>query len=443
MGGGSREPTSAAKPRLTVGVAAQVGVLVAVMVMGLFVGQDWTHRLFSGVLFPVGIVGVVARAGLAAYHSRLPRWTQIVLALVLVAVSVPVGLFGERLQVAGLVWVFVVPALFPGALPGRLQASLQRRAAQSAADPGDAAPGVSRKLLVNSAIVAVLVVVGVVAMILFVPGTREVPRAMEGDTPQRTLEELPEPAWSDLDAAIEATLAHGSAHLRYRQHLDGEVRQVGVGRIDFDEHVATIGLAGTRQVFIDDQVLLRWHDDDRWVRVAVDEVSDARGEPVPGEASPWGQLELVARADDARRLGVTEVSGIELAQIGATADVSATRDTIAHELRETIEQYRDAPEAFDGGFVDLGTLEATLAELETHDGRLPIEVWIDADQRIWRISYDLADWTEPPDGQPAELSTFALDLRGFGSAGVIRPPDEDDIVDIDNLDDTDLPFSVP
>ncbi len=98
-------------------MAAQVGTLVAVMAMGLFVGQDWTYRLFSGVLFPVGIVGVVTRAGLAAYHSRLPRRTQIVLALVLVAVSVPVGLFGERLQAAGLLWVFVVPALFPGRYP--------------------------------------------------------------------------------------------------------------------------------------------------------------------------------------------------------------------------------------------------------------------------------------------------------------------------------------
>ena len=137
---------------------------------------------------------------------------------------------------------------------------------------------------------------------------------------------------------------------------------------------------------------------------------------------------------------MTEVSGIELAQIGATADVSATRDTIAHELRDTIEQYRDEPAAFDGGLVDLETLEVTLADLEAHDGRLPIEVWIDADQRIWRISYDLADWPAPLDGQAAQLSTFALDLRGFVAAGVIRPPDDTDIVDIDELDETDLTF---
>ena len=439
-----RDRTITGTSRLTIGQAVQVGVLLVVMVVGLVISQDWTRWLFYGVFFPIGIVGVVAHSGAGSYQSRLPRGSQIMLALILIAVSVPVGLLGERPAAAGLLWVFVVPVLFPGALPRRLQSHLQRKAARSQAASGPPAKGLSRKLVVTSSIMAVVVVLGVVLMFVFVPGTREVPRAIDGDAPDIAVDELPDETLVDLDAALDATFAQGSAHLRYRQHIDGEVRQFGVGRIDFDDQVATIGLTGTRQVFTGEQVLLRFGDDGSWSRVAVDEVSSAGGEPVLGGSSPWEQFELVARASSPEPLGVTEVSGIELARVGAVADVSATRDNIARDLRELVEQHRDDPDAFDDGVVDLDTVETMLARTEEHDGRLPIEVWIDGEQRIWRISYDLADWTTPPANSDAvQPATFAFDVRGFGLAGQIRLPDPTDIVDVVDIDDTDLPIPTP
>ncbi|MCA1784335.1 MAG: hypothetical protein LC679_19835, partial [Intrasporangiaceae bacterium] len=193
-----------------------------------------------------------------------------------------------------------------------------------------------------------------------------------------------------------------------------------------------------------EQVLLRFGDDGSWSRVAVDEVSSAGGEPVPGGSSPWEQFELVAGASSPEPLGVAEVSGIELARVGAVADVSATRDNIARDLRELVAQHRDDPDAFEDGVVDLEMLEAMLARTQDHDGRLPIEVWIDGEQRIWRISYDLADWTAPPaTGDAVQPATFAFDVRGFGLAGQIRLPDPTDIVDVDDLEGTDLPIPTP
>ncbi len=140
---------------------------------------------------------------------------------------------------------------------------------------------------------------------------------------------------------------------------------------------------------------------------------------------------------------MTEVSEVELARIGAVADVSATLDNVAEGLRETIEQQGDDAAAPEGEAVDLGTLETMLAATEAHEGWLPIELWIDGEQRIWRISYDLAGWTQPSTDDAGQPSTFALDLRGFGSADEISIPDADDIVDVDDPDDDDLPVEMP
>lgn len=82
--------------------------------------------------------------------------------------------------------------------------------------------------------------------------------ASDGRCPSRDLADVPHETLVDLDAALTATFAEGSAHLRYRHRFDGEIRQFGVGRIDFEEHIATVGIAGTSQRFADGVVLLRF-----------------------------------------------------------------------------------------------------------------------------------------------------------------------------------------
>lgn len=286
----------------------------------------------------------------------------------------------------------------------------------------------TRTLLVTTVATIVVVAVALVLIARFAPGTREVPRAMDGDEPGRELTAVADQELADLDAALVATFSQGSAHLRYRQRTDGELNQIGVGRIDFDLDRATVGIAGTHQIFAGDVAYLRFGQQGPFMRVEPAELSSARGEPTPGASSPWDQLELVARADDAHRIGTTTVSGIELARVAAIADVTAARDNIAHDLAALADQFRADPAAFDDAFVDLDTVEALLAHMRGHDGELPIEVWVDADQRIWRLSYDMADWNPAPSDGAPEIGMFALDLRGFGTAGGIELPDDDDEV---------------
>ena len=206
--------------------------------------------------------------------------------------------------------------------------------------------------------------------------------------------------------------------------------------------IVTVGVAGTRQLYDGDQVFLRFWDDDRpWAQVALDELSSARGEPVPGSADPRAQLELVARADEAVFSGVVEVGtgvlsldGVELARITAVADVSATLEDLRAEL-EMLDAAGEEPDP-DGlpGQVPIG---AVLEEVRAHDGRLPIEVWVDADRRIWRVAYDLDDWvggSVGPDGA-AGAGRFALDLRDFGSRVRIEPPAPDETVNLEDLPD--------
>jgi len=118
--------------------AIQVAVLVALLVVGLlFFADDWRRLLSLGTLFPVAIIGVVGRVGLPAYRSRLPRTIQILLAIALISGSIPVGFLGERFQLAGLIWVFVIPTLLPDALPTPLLEKLRNAgdAKQAATEP--------------------------------------------------------------------------------------------------------------------------------------------------------------------------------------------------------------------------------------------------------------------------------------------------------------------
>ncbi len=297
-----------------------------------------------------------------------------------------------------------------------------------------------RKMWLISATVAVAVVVGVVLILQFATGTREVPRAVDGDAPERELDDVATEELLDLNAAVDATAAHGSVNLRYRYRIDGEIRQTGVGRMNFEQGRALVGAAGTSQLFTNDAVYLRFGDNTPWTRIPRDDVSSARGEPTPGETNSWAQLELAAQATDAQVAGHTEVSGIPLARIEAIADVQGVRDNIVEDLTGLLDDMAADPDAYEDAFVGAADIEAMLGQAQAHEGSIPIEVWVDADHKIWRVSYDMEDWLPPTDGGGPAATLFALDLRGFGLGGTIELPDEDDVVDPDDLDDPTLPM---
>ncbi len=121
----------------------------------------------------------------------------------------------------------------------------------------------TRKLLWATGITAAVVAIAVTLLVESASMTPEVPRAMDRDEPDLALDDLPRDELLNLDAAIDSPFSQGSAHLRYRHHVDDDVRRFGGGRADVDERGATIGLAGGQQLFSDDQVLLRLGDESR------------------------------------------------------------------------------------------------------------------------------------------------------------------------------------
>ncbi|MEX0705550.1 MAG: hypothetical protein WD041_02935 [Nitriliruptoraceae bacterium] len=53
------------------------------------------------------------------------------------------------------------------------------------------------------------------------------------------------------------------------------------------------------------------------------------------------------------------------------------------------------------------------------------------------------DWNPPAPGEVTQPTTSALDLRGFGMGGEISLPDEQEIVELEDLDGTAPPFPTP
>ncbi|MFP3901844.1 MAG: hypothetical protein ACLFXM_13395, partial [Acidimicrobiia bacterium] len=137
---------------------------------------------------------------------------------------------------------------------------------------------------------------------------------------------------------------------------------------------------------------------------------------------PTVYLDLVAGADQVRELGDDEIRGVEVR--GVAADVS---------VEEMLDQQGIDPEDYVSQFAGPGLPGAgeTLDELFT--GTLPIEVWVDGDGYVRRLSIDM-DLTEAlssldlPSAPPLDFEMSfgtSIDFFDYGDESISVEPPED------------------
>ncbi len=250
--------------------------------------------------------------------------------------------------------------------------------------------------------------------------------------------------------SVDATIAEGSARTTVTGTaadvpLLGDIQlSVAEGEVDLDAQAARLerelpfltgfGVPGLPEVgtvelvFADGGAWVRAPlDIDRsWVRVTDPEPDEAFDEPepaatAPGLANPLGVLSLLRAIEGTpEETGEEDVEGVATTRYRVVVDVDAVRGQVG----ETGE----------------GLLEG-LERLHP-DGVVPLDVWIDDDDRIRQVAYDgevdVAGVTQ------LRLGT-QVTFDDFGTPVDIAAPDDDEVVDVaasaDALRDLD-PFAI-
>lgn len=271
----------------------------------------------------------------------------------------------------------------------------------------DAARPRKTRLLVAAGVAAALVLVVVLVMLV-------------RDSPGAT-----------LARAVDTTVGLGSAEATitgtvHDVPLVGDVTlSIAEGELDFDRErarlrrelplVSGLDLPMAGQV---GDVELVYADGGAWLRGPLDagrswiRVRDAQDEAVssaPGLGNPLALLAIVraieGTASTPEEVEEEQVGGIDTTRYRVFIDLDALEGELAAGSRRVLESLR------------------TLHE----DGRLPMDVWVDGDDRIRRVRYEVE--ADVPGVPPLRLATVA-ELDEHGGPVDIEPPDDDEVVEI-------------
>ena len=213
------------------------------------------------------------------------------------------------------------------------------------------------------------------------------------------------------------------------QGVDGQQPVTVSGEEDFDAEQRQMTFTapnGELDMIVDDTdvyIQLPATEDDQWARVELDDlIGDGVGFGGPGGLpfqSPQDNLDVLTNAATA-------------AQEGESEDVrgeSATRYDLTIDLEQAAGDLEDG--------------NATFQQLSEQSGvtELDMQVWIDDEDLIRRVSYslDLAQAEVPSEGadgtdvaaEPQGTVTLTIEYFDFGAELDIQLPDEEAIVDID------------
>ena len=149
----------------------------------------------------------------------------------------------------------------------------------------------------------------------------------------------------------------------------------------------------------------------RWVRTNIDAYTQALGASPPFGATTTGPtqlLSLLKAAGQVTTLGEQSVRGVISTHYHALVDFSRYSSMVTPSLRAAMQRYA-----------------AELTRI-TGSSTLPIDVWVDAHQRVRRFSTQLQICT--PQGALAE--TVAMDLYDYGPQPAVVAPAPSEVTDI-------------
>ena len=178
---------------------------------------------------------------------------------------------------------------------------------------------------------------------------------------------------------------------------------------------------------------------DRWGRIDLAEMSPSQVAGAAGAQSsdPRAFLDVVTRGTDVHELGSETIEGVETRGLGATVtygDMIEAQGMDADDVREQMTPGAATPGGDEFDDVFDATLEAMFAM------EMPVEVWVDGDDRVRRISLDMdmtevlgvvaAEADEDP-GDGALSMAMVMDFSDYGDASieVEVPTDSVDITD--------------
>jgi len=149
----------------------------------------------------------------------------------------------------------------------------------------------------------------------------------------------------------------------------------------------------------------------RWLEADIDTYGEALGAGSPLGADttePRQLLSFLKAAGQVRRLGEQSVRGVATTHYHALVDFSRYASRVAPSRRHATERYADELERITGS------------------SSLPIDVWVDARQRVRRVSTRLQICT--PQGPLAESMT--MNLYGYGRQPAVLAPAASEVTDI-------------
>jgi hypothetical protein len=152
----------------------------------------------------------------------------------------------------------------------------------------------------------------------------------------------------------------------------------------------------------------------QWLRIDTAELGTQGLQQLGGTSDPSANLDLLEGARDVEEVGEVQVRGATTTHYRFTVDLEAAGEEADAEQRQMLDSMRQ----------QLGTSE------------LPMEVWLDSDDRVRRQRSEIDLDAMHAQGQTASGGTVVtvVELHDFGVDVEVEAPPEEDTVDIQDLD---------
>jgi hypothetical protein len=151
--------------------------------------------------------------------------------------------------------------------------------------------------------------------------------------------------------------------------------------------------------------------DKAWVKFDLAEAAKAQGIDYgafsgAGAGQQREQLEQLKATSDAKEVGHETVRGVSTTHYGGTLDINRIADAVAEKDRASAER----------------SMKALEEQLPEGVHTFPVDVWIDADDRVRRVAEEIQT--------KAGTLDYTMELYDFGAREAIAFPGKDDVEDI-------------
>jgi hypothetical protein len=147
-----------------------------------------------------------------------------------------------------------------------------------------------------------------------------------------------------------------------------------------------------------------------WLSLTPEDLGQATGSMGlgAGTSDPSQMLEtLRGVADDVEEVGTEEVRGVETTHLRATVDIDKALAEVPAEQREQ--------------------LQRQLESLDMGDAGIPVDVWVDGDSLVRRMTMDLGQLLGPAMGAEGGSASMTIEFFDYGADVSVEVPDASEV----------------